>query len=80
MTAEGTENTTNPAVGHDAEANGGAPETGLRQRDNTMSRLSALYDVNGDGVLNEAERALKNMDTSGRGYLTNEKVYGLMEE
>jgi hypothetical protein len=23
---------------------------------------------------------LKNMDTSGRGYLTNEKVYGLMEE
>jgi hypothetical protein len=45
-----------------------------------MSRLSQAYDLNGDGVLDAAERAMKDMDTTGRGYLTNEKVYQLMNE
>ena len=37
-------------------------------------------DIDGDGQLDEAELAMRRMDTSGRGYLTNEKVLGLMTE
>jgi len=39
-----------------------------------------MYDIDGDGQLDEAELAMRRMDTSGRGYLTNEKVLGLMTE
>lgn len=41
---------------------------------------NTLIDIDGDGQLDEAELALREMDTSGRGYLTNEKVFGLMTE
>ena len=44
-----------------------------------LSAVSKLYDVDGDGVLNEAEAALRSLDSSGRGYLTNDKVLGVME-
>ena len=39
-----------------------------------------LYDIDGDGELDDAELAMMEMDKSGRGYLTNEKVYGMMQE
>lgn len=48
-----------------------------------MKRLSVIskqYDIDGDGELDEAELAMRNMDKSGRGFITNEKVYGLMQE
>jgi archaellum biogenesis ATPase FlaH len=48
-----------------------------------MSRLSSvgkMYDINGDGVLDEAEQAMRDLDETGRGYLTNDKVYELMVE
>lgn len=70
-----------------------------------LSTVSKMYDVNGDGELDEAELASKwlrlichvlllfvlvfqntndnsvrNMDQTGRGYLTNDKVYTLMQE
>lgn len=45
-----------------------------------LSDVAKLYDVDGDGQLDECERAMRNMDQSNRGYLTNEKVYMLMQE
>jgi len=45
-----------------------------------LSTVSKMYDIDGDGQLDEAELAMRRMDTSGRGYLTNEKVLGLMTE
>ena len=39
-----------------------------------------MYDVNGDGALNAAELAMRAMDQSGRGYLTNDKVYKMMQD
>jgi hypothetical protein len=45
-----------------------------------LSTFSKKYDVNGDGVLDDAEMAMRGMDTSGRGYLTNDKVHALMLE
>jgi len=50
------------------------------KRDYIMSRVSQMYDINGDGELDEAERAMRDLDTTGRGHLTNEKVYELMNE
>jgi len=45
-----------------------------------LSFVSAQYDIDGDGQLDEAELAMRNLDKSGRGFLTNEKVYQLMTE
>ncbi len=50
---------------------------------NVKSRLSAvskMYDIDGDGTLDEAEQAMRDMDKTGRGYLTNEKIHDLMTE
>ena len=53
-----------------------APPAGSRK----LSTVSRMYDIRGDGELDEAELAMRHMDTSGRGYLTNEKVYQLMQD
>ncbi|KAL3764866.1 hypothetical protein ACHAW5_008482 [Stephanodiscus triporus] len=45
-----------------------------------LSTFSKKYDVNGDGVLDEAEMAMRTMDRSGRGHLTNQQVYSMMQE
>jgi hypothetical protein len=45
-----------------------------------MSTISKMYDIDGDGQLDEAEQAMRDMDKSNRGYLTNEKVYKMMQE
>jgi hypothetical protein len=80
-----TENNTNHAA---------MLEEGLRQRNaahpsaltptdrakSTMSLTSKMYDVDGDGKLDETEKAMREMDTENRGYLTNEKVYKIMLE
>jgi hypothetical protein len=57
--------------------------TGMRKRggrDQRLSVTSAAYDVDGDGVLDDAERAMRDMDTDNRGYLTNDKVYNVMQQ
>ena len=45
-----------------------------------LSTVSRMYDVDGDGHLDDAEAAMRGMDKSNRGYLTNDKVYQLMKE
>ena len=42
--------------------------------------VSKMYDVDGDGKLDKAETMMRDMDQTGRGYLSNEKVYGLIQE
>jgi len=56
---------------------GGGKSSTLRSR---MSTVSKMYDIDGDGQLDEAEQAMRDMDKSNRGYLTNEKVYKMMQE
>lgn len=46
----------------------------------TLSEVSKQYDANGDGKLDEAEQAMRNLDTEGRGYLTNDKVLSVFQQ
>lgn len=45
-----------------------------------LSAVSKLYDVDGDGVLNDAERALRELDTENEGRLSNQKVLQIMQQ
>ena len=57
--------------------------TGLSARFKSTKKLtavSAMYDLDGDGVLDEAEQAMRDRDLSGRGYLTNEEIYAITRE
>lgn len=56
------------------------PSNNTPTRSRKLSTVSRMYDIKGDGELDEAELAMRVMDTSGRGYLTNDKVYALMQE
>ena len=57
-----------------------APSAAAGSGKQRLSTVSKMYDIRGDGELDEAELAMRHMDTSGRGYLTNEKVYQLMQD
>lgn len=45
-----------------------------------LSMVSRQYDVDGDGVLDEAEQAMRNLDKSGRGFLKTDEVYSMMND
>jgi hypothetical protein len=63
-------------------------ENGMRQRNPSaltstgkpLSKVSMKYDIDGDGKLDPSEKAMRDMDTDDRGYLTNEQVYKVMLE
>lgn len=38
------------------------------------------FNVNGDGKLDEAEQAMRDLDKEGRGFLTNDKVYSIFQQ
>lgn len=44
-----------------------------------LSAVSQRYDMDGDGKLDDVELAMRNMDTSNRGHLSNETVFKLMQ-
>jgi hypothetical protein len=56
--------------------------TGMHKRgvmkSKALSTMSLMYDIDGDGELDEAEQAMRDMDTDNLGHLTNEKVYKVM--
>ena len=49
-------------------------------RKSVLSEVGKMYDIDGDGKLDEAEQAMRDLDKTNRGYLTNDKVYELMLE
>jgi hypothetical protein len=51
-----------------------------RQTSSRLSAVSKKYDVNGDGKLDEAEQAMRDLDKEGRGFLTNDKVYSIFQQ
>ncbi len=57
---------------------GKPPSSALSATDKALSRTSKLFDIDGDGELDGAEQAMRDMDTENRGFLTNEKVYEVM--
>jgi hypothetical protein len=52
----------------------------VRKSNRKLSTVSKMYDIDGDGKLDAAEMAMRDMDKSNRGYLSNETVYKLMKE
>lgn len=69
------------SISHDDDA---APESAVISNhisgDRKLSMFSKMYDLDGDGELDEAELAMRDMDTSRRGHLSNEKVYKMMQD
>lgn len=63
----------------DSEA-GKPPSNRTMSQTTVLSDVGKMYDIDGDGKLDEAEQAMRDMDKTGRGYLTNDKVYELMLE
>jgi len=59
---------------HSSNANGAKPAP------RKLSTFSRLYDVDGDGQLDDAELAVMALDASRKGFVSNDRVYGLMEQ
>ncbi|KAL3804870.1 hypothetical protein HJC23_006642 [Cyclotella cryptica] len=45
-----------------------------------LGLVSRMYDIDGDGVLNETEMAMRDMDIENKGHLTKEQVYQIVKE
>lgn len=58
----------------DSSSNGSA------NRERALSKVSKMYDIDGDGQLDEAEKAMRDMDTEGVGHLSNAKVYQIFQQ
>jgi hypothetical protein len=58
----------------------GKHPSALTSTSKALSKISMRYDVDGDGKLDPSEKAMRDMDTDNRGYLTNEQVYKVMLE
>lgn len=57
-----------------------SPSKSKEATKNRLTMASRMYDLDGDGVLDEAERAMRDADAEGRGYLTNEEIYDIVQE
>jgi hypothetical protein len=62
------------------ESNSNARSTMRQQLSSRLSAISKKYDVDGDGKLDAAEQAMRDMDSQNLGYLTNDKVYTIFQE
>mmetsp|Transcript_16165 Transcript_16165/g.22543 ORF Transcript_16165/g.22543 Transcript_16165/m.22543 type:complete len:738 (-) Transcript_16165:88-2301(-) len=56
------------------------PEKNGGKKERSLSRFSMVYDLNGDGRLDNLEQKMRDLDEENRGYLTNEKVYDILED
>ncbi|KAL3898728.1 MAG: hypothetical protein SGARI_006611, partial [Bacillariaceae sp.] len=63
-----------------ADVEAGKQQASVKQRNNRLSSISKKYDLGGKGVLNETEQAMRDMDSRELGYLSNEKVYQILQQ
>eukprot|EP00578_Thalassiosira_sp_NH16_P006342 CAMPEP_0181123268 /NCGR_PEP_ID=MMETSP1071-20121207/25796_1 /TAXON_ID=35127 /ORGANISM="Thalassiosira sp., Strain NH16" /LENGTH=594 /DNA_ID=CAMNT_0023208373 /DNA_START=63 /DNA_END=1843 /DNA_ORIENTATION=+ len=49
-------------------------------RNNRLTKISAMYDLDGDGVLDEIEQAMRNRDVNNDGNLGNAEVYKIVRD
>ena len=45
-----------------------------------LTTVSAMYDLDGDGILDDTEKAMRQRDASNRGYLTNDEIYEIVAD
>ena len=45
-----------------------------------LSTVSKKYDIHGSGNLDGVQQAMRDMDTTNKGYISNEKIYDLMQD
>ena len=65
------------SVGNESEPGSSQPRNHLRHK---LSAVSRMYDIDGDGVLNETEKAMRDLDGSDKGFISNSQVYRIMEQ
>jgi len=59
----------------------GTTARGLRRCDSSrLSLVSKQYDIRNEGQLDETERKMRAMDREGRGYISNEQVYLILQD
>mmetsp|Transcript_20792 Transcript_20792/g.43402 ORF Transcript_20792/g.43402 Transcript_20792/m.43402 type:complete len:509 (+) Transcript_20792:117-1643(+) len=66
-------------VDSDSEDTAAAEAIALKKKER-LTTISRAYDLDGDGILDEAEQAMRDRDADGRGHLTNEEIYAIVRE
>jgi len=51
-----------------------------KKRKNRLTKISALYDLDGDGCLDEVEQAMRDRDIDNDGDLSPEEIYELVKD
>lgn len=69
-----------PSVDDTTPAEPVAKQSFATKRKNRLTAISAKYDIDGSGELDEAEQAMRDHDVSNRGHLTNEEIYAIVKQ
>jgi hypothetical protein len=51
-----------------------------RKKNARLTKISAQYDLDGDGILDEAEQAMRDRDINNNGFLSNEEIYDIVQD
>ena len=52
----------------------------MKKRKKRLTTISRKYDLDGDGILDDAEQAMRDRDVANRGFLTNDEIYTIVQE
>eukprot|EP00581_Thalassiosira_minuscula_P028666 CAMPEP_0183750032 /NCGR_PEP_ID=MMETSP0739-20130205/762_1 /TAXON_ID=385413 /ORGANISM="Thalassiosira miniscula, Strain CCMP1093" /LENGTH=746 /DNA_ID=CAMNT_0025985949 /DNA_START=269 /DNA_END=2509 /DNA_ORIENTATION=- len=63
-----------------SSASAAAPSDFDLKKRNRLTKISAMYDLDGDGVLDEVEQAMRDRDVDGDGQLDNAEVYRIVQD
>lgn len=66
-------------MSHPTPTNATILSTDAAASSKSLSTVSKMYNINGDGKLDEVEVAMRAMDASNRGHLTNDEFYPMMQ-
>ncbi|EJK53980.1 hypothetical protein THAOC_26480, partial [Thalassiosira oceanica] len=70
-----------PSSGSDEDQKmAGLSGSKLKKRKNRLTKISALYDLDGDGVLDEVEQAMRDRDVNNDGDLSPDEIYELVKD